>query len=65
MMTEVSRVSPDYERPEQDVSGLPGPVMLSTNRARQGVLVRGMWAVLAISTVLAAMAMVVVYLLPR
>ncbi len=53
------QASPDYERPEQNVADLKEPVVLSTNKARQGVLVRGMWLVLTISTALAAVVMAI------
>ena len=56
------RASSDYERPEQDVADLPDPVVLSTNKARQSVKVRGMWIVLAIGTALAAVAVWITYL---
>lgn len=56
------RASSDYERPEQNVADLPDPVVLSTNKARQSVKVRGMWLVLAISTALAAVALLITYL---
>ncbi len=60
--TKTGPASPDYKRPEQDVADLKEPVTLSTNKARQGVPVRGMWLVLTISTALAAVMMAVVYM---
>jgi hypothetical protein len=58
---EKKRASADYERPEQNVADIEDPVTLSTNKARQGVPVRGMWLVLTIGTALAAAAMLVAY----
>ena len=52
----------DYERPEQNVADMPDPVTLSTNKARAGVRVRGMWLVLTVGTALAAAAMFIAYL---
>jgi hypothetical protein len=54
-----AQASPDYERPEQNVADLKEPVVLPTNKARQGVLVPGMWLVLTISTALAAAVMAI------
>ena len=59
---EDNKASADYERPEQNVADLPDPVVLSTNKARQGVVVRGMWLVLTLSTVLAVIALLITYL---
>ena len=56
------KVSPDYERPEQNVADLPDPVVLSTNKARQGVPVRGMWLVLTVGIALAVVALLITYL---
>lgn len=56
------KASPDYERPEQNVADLPDPVVLSTNKARQGVPVRGMWLVLTIGIALAVAALLITYL---
>jgi hypothetical protein len=53
--------SPDYDSPEQNVADLEQPVTLSANKARQGVLVRGMWVVLTVSTALAAILMAISY----
>jgi hypothetical protein len=58
---EKRKASPDYERPEQNVADIPDPVVLPPNKARQAVLVRGMWLVLTISTALAAAAMLIAY----
>jgi hypothetical protein len=38
------QASPDYRNPHQNVADLKQPVTLPTNKARQGVLVRGMWS---------------------
>jgi hypothetical protein len=54
--------SADYENPEQNVADIPEPVVLPPNKARQAVLVRGMWMVLAISTALAVVAMLAAFL---
>ena len=64
-MTDVrsAAASPDYENPEQNVADIPEPVVLPPNKARQAVVVRGMWIVLTISTTLAAVAMAAAYLL--
>jgi hypothetical protein len=56
------RASADYERPEQNVADLPDPVTLSTNKARQGIPVRGMRLVLTVGIVLALAGMAIVYL---
>ena len=56
------KASADYERPDQNVADIEDPVTLSTNKARQGVPVRGMWLVLTIGTALAAAAMLIAYL---
>ncbi len=40
------RASSDYEQPRRDVSDMPEPVQMPTNKARAGVRVRGMWLVL-------------------
>ena len=57
-----SKASPDYERPDLNVADMPDPVTLPTNKARQGVPVRGMRLVLIIGTTLAAAAMLIAYL---
>ena len=54
------KASPDYEPPEQNVADLKEAVTLSTNKARQGVRVRGMVLVLTIGTVGAIIALVLV-----
>jgi hypothetical protein len=56
-----NQASPDYENPEQNVADIPEPVILSTNKARQGVLVAGMWVVLVTSTVLAIAGLAAAY----
>jgi len=61
MATNVERASADYERPEQNVADMKDPVILSTNKARQGVRVPGMWLVLTLGTALAAAAMLIAY----
>ena len=61
MATNVERASADYERPEQNVADMKDPVILSTNKARQGVPVPGMWLVLTLGTALAAAAMLIAY----
>lgn len=61
MATNVGRASADYERPEQNVADMEDPVVLSTNKARQGVRVPGMWLVLTLGTALAAGAMLIAY----
>jgi hypothetical protein len=59
------QASPDYKNPDQNVADLKQPVTLPTNKARQGVLVRGMWVVLTVSTALAAIMLAVVYMLSQ
>ena len=54
------KASPDYKRPEQDVADLKEPVILSTNKARGGMRVRGMVLVLTIGTLGAIVALVLV-----
>ena len=54
------KASPDYERPEENVADLKEPVILSTNKARGGVRVRGMVLVLTIGTAGAIVALVLV-----
>jgi hypothetical protein len=55
-----AKASPDYKRPEQNVGDLKEHVTLSTNKARQGVRVRGMVLVLIIGTLGAIVALVLV-----
>jgi hypothetical protein len=55
------KASPDYERPEQNVADLPEPVALSTNKARQGVPVRGMRLVLTVGVILSLVGMAIAY----
>ena len=55
------KASPDYERPEQNVADLKEPVILSTNKARGGVRVRGMPLVLTIGTAGAIVALALVW----
>ena len=59
------KASPDYERPGQNVADLPEPVTLSTNKARQGVPVRGMRAVLIVGVILALTGMAIAYFVLR
>ena len=58
---EKKTASADYERPAQNVADMADPVTLSTNKARAGVPVRGMWLVLTVGTALAAAAMLIAY----
>ena len=57
------RASADYENPRQDVSDIPDPVILSTNKARGGIPVRNMRVVLGLGIALAILAFIVGYLL--
>jgi hypothetical protein len=54
------KASPDYKRPEQNVADLKEPVILSTNKARGGMRVRGMVLVLTIGTLGAIGALVLI-----
>jgi len=57
------RVSADYERPREDVSDMPEPVALSTNKARQGETRGHMRTVLVVGIALAIIAFAFGYLL--
>jgi hypothetical protein len=57
------RVSADYERPREDVAEMPEPVSMPTNKARQGVPVRGMRTVLFVGIGLAIFAFLFGYIL--
>lgn len=50
------RASADYERPREDVSDMPEPVALTTNKARQGETRGHMRTVLVVGIALAIIA---------
>ena len=54
--------SADYEKPEQNVADLPEPVVLSTNKARQAVLIGPTHIVLIVGTALAILFLGIAYL---
>lgn len=56
-----TRASRDYEEPAQDVGDQGAPTVLSKNKARAGENRGHMRAVLIVSTVLAIVALAVVY----
>ena len=55
------RASADYDQPRVDVSDMPEPVQMPTNKARAGVMVPGMRLVLTVGIALAILAFVVGY----
>lgn len=57
------RASADYERPREDVSDMPEPVVLPTNKARQGETRGHMGTVLLVGIALAIIAFAFGYLL--
>ena len=59
------RASADYERPREDVSDMPEPVALPTNKARQGETRGHMRTVLLVGIALAIIAFAFGYLLAQ
>ena len=59
------RASADYERPREDVSDMPEPVALPTNKARQGETRGHMRTVLVVGIALAIIAFAFGYLLTQ
>jgi hypothetical protein len=57
------RASPDYDQPRRDVSDMPEPVQMPTNKARAGVQVRGMWLVLTVGIALTIIGYLIGYYL--
>jgi hypothetical protein len=57
------RASADYEQPQRNVASIPDPVKLSTNKARAGVPVKGMWLVLTLGIALTVVGYLVGYYL--
>lgn len=57
------RASADYEEPRRNVASMPDPVQMSTNKARAGVRVPGMWLVLTVGIALTIVGYLVGYYL--
>ncbi|HRF09538.1 MAG TPA: hypothetical protein PL193_12975 [Xanthobacteraceae bacterium] len=55
------RASADYEQPEKNVANMPDPVVLPTNKARQGENRGNMFWVLTIGMALVVIAFAAIY----
>jgi hypothetical protein len=56
------RVSPDYEEPEKNVADQHVPVVLPTNKARQGENKGYMTTVVTVGTALAILGLAIIFL---